>query len=125
MNQPAPLQIMIIGIDSHFCYLMKRYLKRGSHHSLLANIGDNIITQVTELKPAAILLEVGKPGTTGWQILSALKAMGDTSHVPILAFTWTDDHAQIQDAGADLTVQMPILYEDFSKALKMVGVIAG
>jgi len=125
MNQPAASQIMIIGIDAHFCYLMKRYLKRSAHHSLLANIADNIVSQVKQIKPAAIILEVGKPGTSGWQILSVLKKVDDTRHIPILAFTWQDDHAKIQDAGADLSIQMPILYEDFSLALKTVGIDAG
>ena len=124
MNQTAPTNIMIIGVDAHFCYLIKRYLKRGSHHSSLANIGENILEKVKHNRPAAIILEIGKPGTAGWQVLGKLKTYDDTRHIPILVFTWQEDHNELRQAGADLALRMPILYEDFENALRNVGIQA-
>jgi CheY-like chemotaxis protein len=122
MNLKSQSNIMVIGSDAHFCYLMKRYIIRSAHHTSIANIGENTLNRVIQVKPSAIILEIGKPGTIGWKVLGELKQLDDTRHIPVLVFTWHDNKSLIKEAGADFSLEMPILYEDFAKALSQVGI---
>jgi DNA-binding response OmpR family regulator len=118
MDQTANNLIMIIGGDSHFTYLMQRYVRTSAHQIVFTTLGEDALARARCEKPAAIVLEVEPPGTIGWHTLQVLKADQEVGKIPVIVCTWLDEEAHSLDLGADFYLHMPILYADFEAALE-------
>lgn len=125
MDQAAPAKVMVIGDDSHFCYLMRRYIRQSAHQIAFAYQGEDVLDIAHREKPAAIILEVDHPGSAGWLVLKALKSDELTSCIPVVLCSWRDDNdADLRKADhkAEIYLQKPILYADFKAALDQLGI---
>jgi len=120
MDQKLNNRIMIVGGDSHFAYLMQRYVRRSAHTILTANPGDDPLEMARSHRPVAIILEVDLPDTIGWSTLDALKADPQAGCIPLIVCSWLDEGARAQAAGAERFLRMPILYADFEQALESI-----
>jgi len=120
MVQTSNTPIMIIGGDSHFLYLMQRYVRRSAHKIIFANLGEDLLALAKCERPVAIVLEVDRPETIGWRILRALKADPQVGKIPVIVCSWLDEEARSLAEGADIHLRMPILYADFGAALAAV-----
>jgi CheY-like chemotaxis protein len=121
MNRSDTPMIMVIGDDSHFCYLMRRYVWESAHQLIFANLHENALALARQAKPDAIVLEVGSPGTLGWDVLHALQADEVTGHIPVLVCSWQEEQKPGTEAGAKVHLRMPILFDDFQAALDTIG----
>jgi len=124
MNQIAQARIMVVGGDSHFAYLIRRYILMSSHQIVLASLADDISTLVRSEKPSAIVLEVNPSDSTGWEALRLLKKNSVTCAIPVLLCSWMDAKQRALDEGANVFLQMPMMYEDFMSALEAIGIPA-
>ena len=122
MNQASRAGIMVIGGDSHFSYLMRRYVRTSSHQIIFANPGEDVLALAQREKPAAIVLEAGIPDSMGWHMLRVLKTNQSTSKIPVILCSWLDEEQRGLGEGADVYLRMPILYEDFEAALSRIGI---
>lgn len=120
MNRTSSSRIMIVGGDSHFLYLMQRYVRRSAHKIIAANLEGDLLALARCEKPVAIVLEVDLPETIGWQILRALKADPEVGKIPVIVCSWLDEEARGLADGADVYLRMPILYSDFGTALESI-----
>jgi DNA-binding response OmpR family regulator len=118
MDQAANNQIMVIGGDSHFCYLMQRYARTSAHPIIFTSLGDDVLAQARCVKPAAIMLVVDPPESIGWQTLQTLKADHEIGKIPVIVCSWLDDESHSVASGANFYLHMPILYADFEAALE-------
>ena len=123
MGQTGDSSIMVIGNDAHFCYLMRRYIRKSMYQILFSTLGEDAFILAKREKPEAIVLEVDHPGTTSWQILHALKGNAETKSIPVVLCSWHDETKHGLQDGADACLRMPILYDDFLAALTQIGVI--
>ncbi len=121
MNETA--KIMVIGDDSSFCYLMRRYALKSALPVVFAYMGEDALALVRHENPAAIVLEVGRPGTAGWDVLRSLKTNQVTCDIPVILCSWLDEEDCGLGVGADVYLRKPILYEDFLSALASVGIV--
>jgi len=117
MDQTANKRIMVVGGDSHFSYLMQRYVRTSAHQIVSANLGEDVLAMARCERPAAIVLEVDLPETIGWHTLRALKTDQELGSIPVIVCSWLDEKARSLELGADLFLRMPILYADFEAAL--------
>jgi CheY-like chemotaxis protein len=122
VDQSSDAVLMIVGDDSSFCYLMRRYAKRSASRVVFAYLGEDALALALRERPAAIVLEVGRPGTMGWGVLEGLKANRATCDIPVVLCSWLDEREQGIPEGADICLRKPILYEDFLEALIHIGV---
>ena len=113
-------RIMIVGRDSHFSYLMQRFVRTSAHQIIPANLGEDVLALVKCEKPRAIVLEVDLPETVGWQTLRTLKADAEVGKIPVIACSWQDESARGLAEGASVYLRMPIVYADFETALTAV-----
>jgi DNA-binding response OmpR family regulator len=117
MDQTANNRIMIIGGDSHFTYLMQRYVRTSAHQIVFTTLGEDVLARTRCEKPAAIVLVVDPPETIGWHTLQVLKADQEVGKIPVIVCTWLDEETRSLELGADFYLRMPILYADFETAL--------
>jgi CheY-like chemotaxis protein len=119
MDQTANKRIMVVGGDTHFLYLMQRYVRTSAHHIVSASLAEDVLAKARCEKPAAIILQVDKPETIGWHTLKALKTDPEIGKIPVIVCSWLDGETDILEQGADYYLRMPILYADFENALAM------
>jgi CheY-like chemotaxis protein len=117
MAHPLNNLIMVIGGDTHFSYLMQRYVSTSLHQITYVNFGDDVLARAKGEKPIAIVLEVDPPEMIGWHTLQVLKTDPKTRRIPVIVCSWLDEEAHGFDLGADCYLHMPILYPDFEAAL--------
>lgn len=122
MDTSAAGPVMVIGYDANFCYLLRRYVQKSARQVVFAYLGEEALAMAQRQKPAAIVLEVGLPGTMGWDLLQALKGDHTTSGIPVVLCSWLGEEELGLEDGADAYLQKPILYEDFVAALTGIGV---
>jgi CheY-like chemotaxis protein len=120
MDETAIGRIMIVGGDSHFLYLMQRFVRTSAHQIVLANPDDDVPVLARCEKPVAIVLEVDLPETAGWRTLRGLKADPEAGKIPVIACSWLDEEARGLAEGAQVYLRMPILYDDFGAALSAI-----
>ena len=117
MDQTTNNRIMIVGRDSHFLYLMQRFVRTSAHQHILANPAEDLLAVAWCEKPVAIVLEVDLPEATGWRTLRSLKTDPETEKIPVIVCSWLDEREHSLADGAAWYLRMPILYEDFGAAL--------
>jgi CheY-like chemotaxis protein len=122
MDQADNIRIMVIGDDSHFCYLMRTYVRKSDYQIISAYLGEDVLEQAQNEKPAAIVLEVGISGSAGWHLLRKFKSHHSTADIPIVICSWTDEEKRASEQGASACLRMPILFEEFTKALSTIGI---
>lgn len=117
MDHNAKNRIMIVGGNTHFLYLMQRYVRTGARQVILADLGEDVLEKVRCEQPVAIILEVDSPETSGWHILRALKTNPEVGRIPVIVCSWLDEETRGLEQGANVFLRMPILYSDFETAL--------
>lgn len=120
MDEIADKRIMIVGRDSHFSYLLQRFVRSSAHRVVSANIGDDILSIARYQKPVAIVLELDMPETGGWHMLRSLKADPEAGRIPVIVCSWLDESVRGLAEGADVYLRMPFLYEEFGAALAAI-----
>ena len=120
MDQTTNKRIMIVGRDSHFSYLMQRFVRTSAHQIIPANPGEDALALARDEKPVAIVLEVDVPETIGWQTLRILKSDPGVGKIPVIACSWLDESARGLAEKADVFLRMPIMYSDFEAALATI-----
>ena len=120
MDQTSNNRIIVAGGDSNFSYLMQRYVSRCAHKIIYANLGEDLIELARCQKPAAIILEVDRPETIGWQLLHNLKVDQETVEIPVIICSWLEEETLALDQGANAYLRMPILYSDFETTLESI-----
>lgn len=104
---------------------MRRYVKKSANKILFAYVGEDALALAKREQPSAVILEVDQPNTGGWAVLRALKECPLTSSIPVILCSWLDEEKRGLEAGANIYLRKPILYEDFVEALCDIGVIHG
>ena len=125
MNQNHPGSILVVGEDSHFCYLLQSYMRSSAYQILFASSGSSAFEIAQCEKLAAIVVDLDSPAQHGWNLLRTLKVCLETQSIPIITCTWLDQQERCAQEGADAYLRMPILYADFRRALSQVGVKIG
>ena len=120
MDQNLNNRIMIVGGDSHFAYLMQRFVHRSAHKIVTANPDDDVVKMARSQRPAVIILEVDLPDTPGWYKIRDLKGDPDVGQIPLIVCSWLDEELRALAQGADRFLRMPILYADFEHALQSI-----
>ena len=126
MEKSTGAKIMVIGDDSNFCYLMRRYVRQSSHQIAFAYLGEDALALARRESPSAIIIEVDIPGSAGWSVLKSLKADENTCAIPVVLCSWKDDdeESRATDLKAEVHLRKPVLYEDFVAALNQIGIQA-
>ncbi len=122
MNHFAPSSIMIVGEDSHFCQLLRSYIRRSDYQTRFSHPNHQIVELVQQEQPALIILDVDVPGNGGWLILRELKKHPAVCHIPVMVCSWLDEKERGLQEGGNVYLRMPILFGDFVEALKEIGI---
>ena len=117
------MHLLVVEDDARLSRLLKRLLSQDRHvveTALTAEEGLEVATSSLELD--AIILDVGLPDRSGFDVARTLRKKG--SQVPILMLTARDsvsDRVEGLDAGADDYLVKPFAYEELLARLRALG----
>ena len=117
------MHLLVVEDDARLSRLLKRLLSQDRHvveTALTAEEGLEISTSNLELD--AIILDVGLPDGSGFEVARTLRKRG--SQVSILMLTARDsvsDRVEGLDAGADDYLVKPFAYEELLARLRALG----
>ena len=117
------MHLLVVEDDARLSRLLKRLLSQDRHvveTALTAEEGLDVATSNLELD--AIVLDVGLPDRSGFDVARTLRKKG--SQVPILMLTARDsvsDRVEGLDAGADDYLVKPFAYEELLARLRALG----
>ena len=71
-----------------------------------------------------ILLDLNMPGKSGMDVLKEIKSNAETSHIPIIVLTTSDDPAEIEQCyqlGCNAYIIKPVLPDEFREKMGELG----
>lgn len=107
LDTNAPL-VLAIDDDPNFLELLKRYLYKEGYQVVTATDGKEGVRLAKELKPNIITLDVVMPQVDGWAVLTELMSDPETTGIPVVVISMTDDRSLGYTLGASDFLAKPI-----------------
>ncbi|MCL7452179.1 MAG: GAF domain-containing protein [Anaerolineae bacterium] len=84
---PQPHSLLVVEDDPDIRSMMQEALIRQGYNVSTATSGDQVLGEVTRLRPDLILLDLKMPGMDGYDVIRQLKGSKDTQSIPIIVTT--------------------------------------
>ena len=110
--------IVAIDDDPGVITLYERFLEQQDYKVIGINHSYDVLPQVKEVVPAAILLDVLMPEKDGWGVLRTLKDDPVTKDIPVIICSIVSDKNRGFSLGAADYLIKPIVENELVKALK-------
>src|SRR3984957_19104377 len=94
----VPATVLVVDDDPGARLLVGTALEMAGFRVITAADGAAALSQFREHSADCVVLDVVMPGMSGFDVCSALRAMPDCSHVPILMQTSLDDMDSVNRA---------------------------
>lgn len=105
-----PLSVLVVEDQEDAAQSTADLLAMHSHVVRVARCGPDALAAVAAEVPDVILLDIGLPGMTGWEVARRLRAGGDGKQPVVVAVTGYGtpaDRDRSADAGVDLHLTKP------------------
>lgn len=90
INTDSP-QILIVDDDPHTLEIITLYLTNAGYRVCHAMNGEEALDAARKKRPFLILLDVMMPGKDGWEVLQELKIDPETSDIPVVMCTVSEN----------------------------------
>ncbi len=84
-------RVLVVEDDALSASLLKRFLETEGYEVYVTQLGEEAISEAKRLNPLVITLDIMLPGMNGWQVLQQLKSDPDTSQIPVVIVSATED----------------------------------
>jgi len=102
-------RILVVDDEIEVCNVLKEFLDSKGYETHIALTGRTALSQVKEVKPRIVLLDIIMPGMGGVDVLKEIKKIDPT--VGVIMVTAVDDHElamQTLELGADDYITKPL-----------------
>ena len=106
---PEKKLILIVEDNSETAFVYSRYLSAAGFQTHSVSSIDQARKIISNLKPAALILDLLLQAETSWNFLREIKS-GELS-IPVLVMSVTDDEHKVYGLGADAYLSKPFLPE--------------
>jgi CheY-like chemotaxis protein len=117
------LRILIVEDDVDHANTLSLLLDNSSYESTVCQDARDCITSMENLRPDVVLLDLGMPGMTGYEIAEAIKRHDDWRHIRLLAITGHGlplDRLQTKMSGFDEHLLKPVCFAELDRILKSI-----
>lgn len=134
--ESSPVMILVVDDDLGHCELIRRHLRRAavSNPVVMVQSGEDALDFIHRRGPhegragggrLLVLLDINMPGgMNGIDLLGLLKADDQTSSLPVIMLTTTDDPHEIERCyalGCGVYVTKPVEPNAFIEAIRRIG----
>jgi HAMP domain-containing protein/signal transduction histidine kinase/DNA-binding response OmpR family regulator len=89
--QPGDSVLLLIDDDPTYSRLVYDMAHEKGYKVLIASRGDMGLAMARKFRPAAVLLDIGLPDTTGWAVLDQLEHDPSLRHIPVHVLSIYED----------------------------------
>ncbi|WP_305857713.1 response regulator [Balneatrix alpica] len=100
--------VLVVEDDLEFAKILQKTAKKQGFQTLVTNKGREAINLAVNLKPSAVLLDLGLPDVDGEEVLNALKFNMTTRHIPVHIISGRDRDRNLLGKGALDMLQKPL-----------------
>ncbi|HEX6942347.1 MAG TPA: PAS domain S-box protein [Gemmatimonadaceae bacterium] len=107
----AGRRILIVDDNEDGASSLSMLLKLGGHDTFIAHDGRQALALANELRPEVILLDIGLPGMSGYEVCRAIREEPWGRNIVLVAVTgWgqEDDRSRSREAGFDAHIVKPV-----------------
>jgi len=113
MPDAATQKILVVDDSEAACDAIATLLELNGHEVLQAHNGEAAIESAKKLIPDIVLLDLGLPDMSGYEVLSELKQLDILAKTTFVALTGQTDTTDTDEAGFDCHIIKPIDVEQF------------
>ena len=113
--------VLVVEDDPRAANLMRLQLESNGYQVEFAGSAEDGLRRATELNPTAVVLDIILPGMDGWDMLARLKEQPETSNIPVVIVSITDEVQRGFALGAAQVLVKPVTQGDLLAALAAAG----
>jgi CheY-like chemotaxis protein/methyl-accepting chemotaxis protein/putative methionine-R-sulfoxide reductase with GAF domain len=114
--RPGEKSLLIIEDDTAFSEVLLGLAQSRGFKTIIAEDGETGLHFADFYKPSAIILDIGLPGISGWEVMDRLKRNPDTRHIPVHFMSAADDSSAALKMGAIGYLSKPVNTESIEHA---------
>ena len=114
------MNILIADQEGDVRILLELFFTGRGHHVQCVDNGQKALEEVTNTSPDLVLLEIELPGKDGWQLIEAVRSLGDT---PVIVMSALDEAAHVVrslELGADDYLRKPFDLSELEARVRAV-----
>jgi DNA-binding response OmpR family regulator len=116
------MRILVIEDESQLARHLTGVLTRHNHLVSAQADGAAGLTEALQTSPDLVVLDIGLPGLSGWEVLAALHEQGSTARVLVLTARGdVEDRVKGLKAGADDYLTKPFSMKEFVARVEALG----
>jgi PAS domain S-box-containing protein len=120
----VPHRVLVVDDNSDAADSLALLLRIDGHDVRVAHEGDGAIATARGFRPEVVLLDIGLPGMSGYEVARRLRVEPDASAPTLVALTGhgqREDRQRTSAAGFDHHLTKPVDYETLRALLGMLG----
>ena len=114
-------RVLIVDDDRSFLELADRMLRKEGFTAICTDTPRSALQLARTMKPDVILLDILMPEFDGWQVLNALKADPNTTQIPVVILSVTDERKRAIDLGAHSVLARPTDRNELIACIKLAA----
>lgn len=115
------ISILIVDDNTSGAQTLSMLLDLDGYEVSVANCGAEAIQKFHQTNPSVILLDIGLPDMSGYDVARQIRALPGSDRVTIMAVTgWGSerDRALAREAGCDLHLTKPVNFDHLERLLQ-------
>jgi len=119
-SSTAGRRVLVVDDNSDAATSMALLLRAHGHEVETVREGESAIARAREFRPDAVLLDIGLPGMSGYELAGRLRDSAESKRPVLIAVTGygqTDDRQRALDAGFDHHLVKPVNFEALNTLL--------
>lgn len=107
----SPLHVLVVDDNHDATETMRHLLTAMGHRAAAANSGQTALELAERLKPDVIIMDIGLPGLSGYQVAERIRQMPELKSVILFALTGygsAEDEHRSKEAGFDYHLVKPV-----------------
>jgi len=117
-EQPSGVHVLVIEDDRRSADLLRVYLEDAGYAVTTAADGHEGVDAARQRTPSVVLLDLGLPGMSGWEVLAQLKGDDATAGVPVVIVSMLDEHGAGFALGAAEYLVKPVSQDALLDAMQ-------
>jgi len=113
--------VLICDDEPNICESIRYAVNKEGHHYTIVNDGNSAYETACQLKPDLIILDVGMPGMTGYEVCKKIRETSEIKKIAILiltAFGQATDKEKAFNAGANDFMTKPFSPRELRAKIK-------
>lgn len=119
-EKPIANSLLIVEDDKQFANTLTELARDYGFDIFTAHDGESALALIEKSLPSAIILDVGLPGMSGWDVMDKLKESERTKDIPVHFISGHNSAIKAMEMGALGFLMKPVDTEQLAKAFKKI-----